>query len=399
MGYFSKFLLGGLLIAQLPNVAHATEISDVYAELPANSSTLEFSSGDSNRIRFEDARIQEGFFDTVERWTSLDQVNRAYEFIRSHAFLKHERTLRRINWLEPADRSCFQRGGIAAGLLKQHGFPLVTSIYLAGGFSTCSAFRDGSGDADKKGAGCVLWEWHNAPGVRVGNEVYILDPALNYARPLTLKEWVESNYYYDQPDLYIKAGMDHLGDEPYFNQNYGYRSSNEDDSGMMGAFMRGYLSEEGDQNPLNQETRKVMRFHSESLLFGNPPWLGLTADPSWKVATPKTKITDTCASNQSEWIVSKEIDSDSDEATKVRVLFSSEIQSLQDTVISIKNSAKEVIHYHVGMTANDDGSSRAALGSQAFIEFRYPKKTVRNCKDAIQKSNQSIKAIEVSNSI
>jgi hypothetical protein len=51
------------------------------------------------------------------------------------------------------------------------------------------------------------------------------------------------------------------------------------------------------------------------------------------------------------------------------------------------------------MTANDDGSSRAALGSQAFIEFRYPKETVRNCKDAIQKSNQSIKAIEVSNSI
>lgn len=342
-------------------------------------------------IRFEDVGIAPGFYKKFSKWKDLAQVHRAFELIKNHMALEHNGEKRRFNWLEPDDRLCFSRAGLSAGLLKLYGFPLVTSVYLGNGFTSCSAWRDGSGNREQKGASCINWPWHNAPGVRVDDQVYILDPALNYSAPLKLEEWVEINYSSGQT-LSLAVGMEGFGVHPAFGPYYGYDTQPQDE--LFNDFLAGYTRDPWGNHPLDRETQKVSRYHSLKLLSTNPPWLGTEVD-STQWSQLESHSSESCTPTESGLIIEKTIELLDSSVQLTRVKFEPRSALLSSALKGVlKDATDEVIQYDLVLTINDDFSSRIVSGNFAKLEFHFDVKDTTGCEDAISQVNTAIAGIE-----
>ncbi len=120
---------------------------------------------------------------SVTPWVSLESMQERFEKIRDDRFLTLSSDPdfpRRISWLYPKD-GCFAR----ASLFNRNAFrlfiPIPKKVFAFGNL------RVKTPDARR---GVVGWWYHVAPIVEVDGTKYVLDPAVDHEKPLTLKEWL-----------------------------------------------------------------------------------------------------------------------------------------------------------------------------------------------------------------
>jgi hypothetical protein len=117
-------------------------------------------------------------------WQKMETAQAGFERLRDNRFLydgDHPNSLRRDTWLYPDD-GCFARAALAKQNLDKWGYPAVKKIFAFGNLVVKTA---NSPD------GQVAWWYHVVNGIEVGAQAYVLDPAIEPLRPLTLQEWVD----------------------------------------------------------------------------------------------------------------------------------------------------------------------------------------------------------------
>lgn len=112
---------------------------------------------------------------------SYADLENEFKYIRDTRFITayDPRFPRRLTWLYPDD-GCYARAEMAKVALVDHHFPAPKKIFV---------FGDLRAQSKNSPTGSVTWWYHVAVTYRVGQQVYILDPALEPYRLLTLSEW------------------------------------------------------------------------------------------------------------------------------------------------------------------------------------------------------------------
>lgn len=85
---------------------------------------------------------------------------------------------RRLTWLYPED-GCFLRAELMVQKLKEWGYLTPKQVFAFGELSFSTPYET------------VNWWYHVAPAVRFRDQVYIIDPAVDYQRPLLIQEWIQ----------------------------------------------------------------------------------------------------------------------------------------------------------------------------------------------------------------
>lgn len=110
-----------------------------------------------------------------------DELARLFLEVRDRKFMKDSKGRdRRLSWLFP-DNGCFARAELMADEAARLGVTKPAKIFVFGNLSV---------DTDFHPDGKVTWWYHVAPVVRVADDVFVLDPAVDPFRPLLVKEWV-----------------------------------------------------------------------------------------------------------------------------------------------------------------------------------------------------------------
>jgi len=86
---------------------------------------------------------------------------------------------RRLSWLYPDD-GCFVRAELMTNFIIEKRMPPTSKIFVFGDLAVRTKNAPGN---------MVRWWYHVAPIYRVGKMVYVLDPAIETRRPLTILEW------------------------------------------------------------------------------------------------------------------------------------------------------------------------------------------------------------------
>lgn len=104
-----------------------------------------------------------------------------FKFIRDTRFLKSDDANfpRRLTWLYPDD-GCYARAEMAKIELQSHHVPQPKKLFV---------FGDLSVNTKNSYSGSVQWWYHVAVTYRVGDEAYVIDPAIEPLRPLKISEW------------------------------------------------------------------------------------------------------------------------------------------------------------------------------------------------------------------
>ena len=121
----------------------------------------------------------------MKDWKKPSLVKEAFEQVRDTRFIKLEDTPdfpRRSSWLYPMD-GCFARAGLATKNLQEWKYPEAYKIFVFGNLEVKTA---NSPD------GVVTWWFHVVAAVRQGDEIYVLDPAIESKHAITLKQWLET---------------------------------------------------------------------------------------------------------------------------------------------------------------------------------------------------------------
>lgn len=119
----------------------------------------------------------------VTRWDDEIKLKEVFKYIRDFRFIDdpdHPSDLRRITWLFPDD-GCYARAALAMDLVRNSGLALPKKVYIFGNLRV---------KTPNMPAGKTGWIYHVAPIVSVNKVNYVLDPALEPRRPLTLSEWM-----------------------------------------------------------------------------------------------------------------------------------------------------------------------------------------------------------------
>lgn len=112
---------------------------------------------------------------------SFDELNKLFQHVRDRRFLKDGKgRARRLTWLFP-DNGCFARAEVMNDEAGKIGKVKPAKIFVFGNLQVHSDYHPDN---------LVTWWYHVAPVVRVGTEVFILDPSMNQYKPLPVGEWV-----------------------------------------------------------------------------------------------------------------------------------------------------------------------------------------------------------------
>lgn len=110
-----------------------------------------------------------------------DALQERFVHLRDHRFLKDgQGNLRRSSWLYPDD-GCYARAALAIRNMFALFVPLPSKVFAFGNLKV---------ETPNSPRGAVYWWYHVAPIVDVDGQRFVLDPALEPTRPLTLAEWV-----------------------------------------------------------------------------------------------------------------------------------------------------------------------------------------------------------------
>jgi hypothetical protein len=125
-------------------------------------------------------------FQILPEWKDLSEVTQNFDLILNDRFLSSSDGLgfkRRIPWLYPDD-GCFMRTQSALRRMQDRGISkekLPKKIFIFGDLVMTSQFSPNNQ---------VYWWFHVVPAVRLKDEVYVLDPTVESAQPLTIHEWI-----------------------------------------------------------------------------------------------------------------------------------------------------------------------------------------------------------------
>lgn len=123
-------------------------------------------------------------FSSVPQWQQrpLQQLLSVFQYVRDLRFVPwsgHQNFPRRSTWLYPDD-GCFARAALVNQNLEKHKFVRPGKLF---------AFGDLKVKTPNAPGGSVSWWYHVVPIVRVGQNVFVFDPAIEPDHPLTPKEW------------------------------------------------------------------------------------------------------------------------------------------------------------------------------------------------------------------
>ncbi len=110
---------------------------------------------------------------------SLPDLENQFKYVRDTRFMEDEHFPRRLTWLYPDD-GCYARAEMASQKIIAHNFTEPKKIFVFGNLSAQTTNAPG---------GSVQWWYHVAVIYRVGQVPYVVDPALNPQKPMTLTEW------------------------------------------------------------------------------------------------------------------------------------------------------------------------------------------------------------------
>jgi hypothetical protein len=186
----------------------------------------------------------------IVTWKSLKDMQQRFEQIRDERLIKvsQDGPLRRISWLYPRDGS-FARASMFNRFAFGLYIPVPQKVFAFGNLlvRTKNAPR-----------GVVGWWYHVAPIVEVNKVKYVLDPAIEPQRPLTLDEWLGRM---GKPEK-IKVAICHSG-------SYSPRDNCEKDTDGLelraGKTQKHYLI-------LEEKELKRLGRNTKSELGDFPPW-------------------------------------------------------------------------------------------------------------------------------
>lgn len=107
------------------------------------------------------------------------ELNNLFTYLRDTPFMQSDVFPRRATWLYPDD-GCYAR----AALMGLH-----YSDQISVEPKKIFAFGDLKVDTKNSPQGYVTWWYHVAIAYRVQDRVYVLDPAVEASRPITIQEW------------------------------------------------------------------------------------------------------------------------------------------------------------------------------------------------------------------
>ncbi len=119
----------------------------------------------------------------VPQWETEANLLQNFSQVRDEHFMEsevHPELVRRISWLYPDD-GCYARAALMRQLFEKWEQVQPNRVFIFGNLEARTSNHP---------SGVVTWWYHTAPIIRVGAEAYVLDPAIEPTRPVTLKEWV-----------------------------------------------------------------------------------------------------------------------------------------------------------------------------------------------------------------
>ena len=120
---------------------------------------------------------------SIPSW-SKKEVAEGFNLVRDHKYLPCSNLVdnkRAIPWLYP-ENGCFVKAALARKLLSLKGYPNIKKLFVFGDFKYKSKWTE---------TGYVSFKFHVAVATRVESDVYILDPSVEYEKPLLLLDWCE----------------------------------------------------------------------------------------------------------------------------------------------------------------------------------------------------------------
>ncbi len=129
--------------------------------------------------------IQDIDFSVIPQWPD-NIIADAFKKIRDTRFLIQEASpeiKRRIPWLY-VENGCFARAALIRQLLNKSNLPEIKKIFIFGNMKFTMWHHE-------KLVQTITFKDHVAPAFRLKDETYIIDPPLNFQRPLKLNEWVD----------------------------------------------------------------------------------------------------------------------------------------------------------------------------------------------------------------
>lgn len=146
-------------------------------------SSISLSSFARESARNSQTSYQNLSFDKVQMF-GKKELNDYFKFIRDVKFLEDPEfpdQLRRLTWLYQND-GCHYRAALVSSLLKSFGRrEFVEHIFIFGHLNVKTKYAS---------SGEVEWWFHVAPIVKVRNQLFVIDPSINYHHPITLKKWI-----------------------------------------------------------------------------------------------------------------------------------------------------------------------------------------------------------------
>lgn len=171
---FSLLFLPSLLQAQMSAQRDPEVDSSFYEERYLGHRLFEISSARSAHGR---AKISpQESLPLSQRWRS-EEIQRRFEIIRDYPIVDGKWS---PSWLYPED-GCFARASMANKTAFHQFFPLPGKVFAFGNLTVQTSHSP---------RGRVSWWYHVAPVVEVDGEKFVLDPAIEFTRPLHLKEWL-----------------------------------------------------------------------------------------------------------------------------------------------------------------------------------------------------------------
>jgi hypothetical protein len=189
----------------------------------------------------------------IPEWPhSIEKLQEAFELVRDdRRYFEEVRPnfARRATWLYPED-GCYARAAHSARSLTDHGFQSPGQVFAFGRLRIKTPF---------KRRGKVYWWYHVAAGYRLNNKVYVLDPSVDWHRPLPLYTWLNK---ISRTPLDTKVSLCE-------SRTYAPRFFCSGSKGVSNSTAERHLKR---LLPLEWKQLKKMGFSPTRLLGDEPPW-------------------------------------------------------------------------------------------------------------------------------
>lgn len=121
-------------------------------------------------------------FATVPNVGNNENLFAIFKYLRDTRFIFNPRSpihQRRISWKFPDD-GCYVRAELMTTFMEAKNLPQTQKLFVFGNLAVKTPNTE---------AGMARWWYHVAPLVRVQEVVYVLDPSIDYNKPLTVLQW------------------------------------------------------------------------------------------------------------------------------------------------------------------------------------------------------------------